>query len=72
MPQLPVMSGRELVRALSGLGYMVVRQRGSHIRLACPGRKSITVPDYKTIDRSLIRKILRDARIMVEDFYQLL
>lgn len=29
------------------VGYMVVRQRGSHIRLECAGRKPITVPDYK-------------------------
>ncbi|TEU19373.1 MAG: type II toxin-antitoxin system HicA family toxin [Anaerolineales bacterium] len=32
-PKLPVVSGRQVVRALERIGYRVVRQRGSHIRL---------------------------------------
>ena len=36
------------------------------------GRKSITVPDYKIIDKSLLRKIFRDAELTTEDFYKLL
>jgi len=32
-PKLPVVSGRQVVRALERVGYRVVRQRGSHIRL---------------------------------------
>jgi predicted RNA binding protein YcfA (HicA-like mRNA interferase family) len=31
MPQLPVMSGREVVRVLEKHGWEVARQRGSHI-----------------------------------------
>jgi predicted RNA binding protein YcfA (HicA-like mRNA interferase family) len=72
MPQLPLLSGKQVVRALSGLGYQVVRQTGSHMRLACPGRKSVTVPDYKTIDRSLLARILREARITTDEFCGLL
>jgi predicted RNA binding protein YcfA (HicA-like mRNA interferase family) len=49
-----------------------VRQRGSHIRLACPGRPSITVPDYKVVGRGLLRKILRDAELSVEEFVRLM
>jgi len=54
------------------LGYREVRQRGSHIRLSCPNRKSITIPDYKVIDKSLLRKILRDAELTTENFYKFL
>lgn len=61
-----------MVQALERLGYSPVRQRGSHIRLTCPGRKSVTVPDYKSIDRSLLRKILRDAELTPEEFEHLL
>lgn len=63
MSKLPTLSGKELIRILEKLGYRKVRQRGSHIRLSCVGRKSVTVPDYKIIDRSLLRKILRDAEV---------
>lgn len=72
MPPLPILSGREVVKALSKLGYYEVRQRGSHIRLYCTGRKSVTVPDHKTIGFGLLRKILRDIDISVEDFLKLL
>lgn len=72
MAQLPILSARDLIKALTALGYRETRQRGSHIRLACSGRKSVTVPNYKTIDRALLRKILRDADLDVEEFLRLL
>jgi predicted RNA binding protein YcfA (HicA-like mRNA interferase family) len=71
MARLPILSGKELVRILSKVGYQEVRQRGSHIRLACPGRNPVTVPNYKTIDRVLLRKILRDAELTPEEFEKL-
>lgn len=72
MANLPVCSGKEITKALEQLGYYPVRRRSSHIRLACPGRKSITVPDYPDISRGLLRKILRDAELSVEEFNKLL
>lgn len=72
MTRLPILSGKELIRILKRLGYQEARQRGSHIRLLCPGRKPITVPDYKTIDRALLKKILRDAGLSPEQFEELL
>lgn len=72
MAELPILSGKEVIQSLQKLGYRQVRQRGSHIRLHCPGRKPVTVPNYKTIDRALLRKILRDAELTVAEFEQLL
>ena len=63
MDSLPVLSGREIAKILEKEGYEVVRQRGSHMRLSCHGRKSVTVPDYKTVSLGLLAKILRDAQI---------
>jgi len=71
MSDLPIISGREIIKTLGKVGYREVRQRGSHIRLACAGRKSVTVPDYKMVDKSLLRKILRDAELTLEDFKKL-
>jgi len=71
MTQLPVLKGREIIAALSKIGYTPNRQRGSHIRLEYPGRKSITVPNH-IVGRGLLRKILRDARLTVEEFRGLL
>jgi len=72
MPPLPLLSGHKLVRILGKLGYRVVRQCGGYMRLACPGRKSVTVLDHKTIDRFLLLKVLRDAELGVEEFTKLL
>ncbi len=44
MSALPVLSGRELVKVLVGLGYAVDRQRGSHIILRQqPGLKTVDI-----------------------------
>jgi predicted RNA binding protein YcfA (HicA-like mRNA interferase family) len=57
---------------LAKVGYYEVRQRGSHIRLSCTGKRSITVPDHKVVGRGLLKKILRDAELSVEEFTKLL
>ena len=74
-PKLPVVSGRQVVRVLEQIGYCVVRQRGSHIRLrdeAKPNHLPLTVPDHKTIKPGLLRKILRDADLTIDEFVALL
>jgi predicted RNA binding protein YcfA (HicA-like mRNA interferase family) len=40
--------------------------------LKCSGRKSVTVPDYKEVSRGLLRKILRDADVSIEEFLKLI
>lgn len=71
MNRLPIVSGRRIISVLAKIGYRKVRQRGSHIRLICPARKSVTVPDYKSVDISLLRKILRDAELSPKEFMNL-
>ncbi len=73
MSKLPILSGQEIVQTLKRAGYRVMWQRGSHIRLECliPGRKRITVPNYKDVDKSLLHKILRNAEITAEEFLRL-
>lgn len=72
MSQLPILSGRKLIKILAVFGYAVVRQRGSDMRLSAAGKKSVTVPNYKIIDRSLPVKILRDAELSPDNFVKLI
>jgi len=72
MPRLPILSGREIIKALYKIGYRQVRQRGSHVRLYMANRKSVTVPNYRIVSRGLLRKILRDAEIPIDEFRKLL
>lgn len=74
-PKLPVVSGDELVKALGKFGYIEVRQKGSHIRMRHaedPSRKPLTIPRHKTLKRGLLKEILRDARISVEQLAEVL
>ncbi|PIR46541.1 MAG: hypothetical protein COV07_03905 [Candidatus Vogelbacteria bacterium CG10_big_fil_rev_8_21_14_0_10_45_14] len=68
MDQLPILSSARLVKTLSLFGYCVQRQTGSHMRLHAKGRRPVTVPNYKSIDRSLLKKILNQANIPQEEF----
>jgi predicted RNA binding protein YcfA (HicA-like mRNA interferase family) len=74
-PKLPIVSGRRVVKALERAGYRIVRQRGSHVRLRDeddPNHLPLTVPDHKTVKPGLLRKVLRDANLTVDEFIALL
>ena len=74
MSQLPVVSGREIVKALVKVGYERDRQKGSHIVLrqtAHPHRR-ITVPDHREVARGTLRSILRETGLTADDFKALL
>jgi len=71
MDRLPLLSGREIVLKLKRFGYEVIRQRGSHLRLSSRGRCSVTVPDYKIVDRTLLKSILFAAKITAGDFLEI-
>ena len=70
MAGLPRVSGREAVKAFASVGYEVVRQSGSHIRLRHAGgsRIPLTVPDHRELKSGLLRALIRDAGMSVEEF----
>lgn len=75
MSKLPLISGDKAVKCFERLGYEVVRQRGSHIRLHHKSDKSkrpLTIPRHKTLGKGLLRKLIRDAEITIEDLLQIL
>ena len=72
MPGLPVVSGDDFVRVMRTLGYEIERMRGSHMMLRCPGRKPLTVPRHRELDRKTLRGLVGDAALTVEEFTELL
>jgi predicted RNA binding protein YcfA (HicA-like mRNA interferase family) len=71
--RLPVVSGKELVRVLTSLGWYVHHQTGSHIILYKAGSdRTIPVPNHKTVAKGTLHSILKDAGIEVQDFRKLL
>jgi len=72
VPKIPLISGKIAIKVFAKIGYRVVRQRGSHIRLHHQNRRHLTVPDHKVLGKGLLRKLLRDSELSVEDFIKLL
>jgi len=74
MSKLPVVSGREAVKAFQKTGWYVARQgKGSHIIMKKEGMiTTLSIPDHKVLDRGLLRSLIRDALISVEEFTRLL
>jgi predicted RNA binding protein YcfA (HicA-like mRNA interferase family) len=73
VPAVPVVSGREAVRAFQQHGWEFARQRGSHIVLVKPGSiVSLSVPDHREVARGTLRSLIRDAGLTVEQFIQAL
>ena len=74
MPKLPAISGKKVIKKLKKLGYSVVRQKGSHVRLRNSddlNRKPITVPIHKIIKPGFLHQIIKDANSSVEKFIDL-
>ena len=66
MGKLPVVSGEKLIRFLEKIGYEVVRQRGSHVRLEKQtpvGNHKITVPYPKEIAKGTLNDILNKVSL---------
>jgi len=73
MSRLPVISGRECIKALERAGFYVKRQTGSHLILRHDDPfVQVVVPDHKTLDRGTLRAIIRHADLTVDEFVNLL
>jgi predicted RNA binding protein YcfA (HicA-like mRNA interferase family) len=71
--RLPVVSGARLVRVLEQVGWEVVRQRGSHVRLKHSDRSTfLVVPLHRELKRGTLSGILRDAGLEREELRRLL
>ena len=74
MAKLPVISGREAVRAFERDGWRVVRRaRSRHIIMKKAGMvTTLSIPEHEVLDRGLLRSLVRDAYISIESFSELL
>lgn len=74
MSRLPVVTGRELVKALQKLGYVFDRQRGSHVilRQTSPPHRRIVVPDHDPIAKGTLRAIMREVGVTLGELIELL
>ena len=71
MTKLPLVSGEKAIKSLCKSGFVVTRQKGSHIRLkkmTFQGMITVTVPLHNVLDRGTLKSILRTAGVSVDEF----
>jgi predicted RNA binding protein YcfA (HicA-like mRNA interferase family) len=67
MPKLPHVSGREAVRALEKMGFVQLRQKGSHLIMR-RGAVGCVVPMHREIKVGTLTGILRQAGVTADQF----
>ena len=71
MPKLPVVSGKDMIRALEKDGFRMVRQKGSHVSLQKGIHKTV-VPIHDELAKGTLIGILKQCGLTKEDLIALL
>lgn len=73
MVKLPVISGEKVVKAFVRAGWKVDRIVGSHVILRKEGSSvTLSVPLHRELKKGLLRALIRDANMTVEEFVKYL
>jgi predicted RNA binding protein YcfA (HicA-like mRNA interferase family) len=69
MAALPVVSGRDAIKAFQRLGWTVARQSSSHIIMVHPDHNAtLSIPDHYEIAKGTLRSLIRHANLTVDEF----
>ncbi len=74
MSKLPVVTAKEFEKILLRIGFVKVRQKGSHAFYRHTDGRYTTLPHHpgEDLSRPLIRQILREIRMTPQEFNSLL
>ena len=71
MSKVPSLNYDKIIKALRRDGWVIVRQKGSHIRLQkhiFDEVLKLTIPAHKPVKRSTLAHILKQARMPLDEF----
>lgn len=73
MPKLPILKSSEVIKILENIGFMEIRQKGSHKQFKHVDGRQTTVPFHKGRDLSplLLDKIIKDIGLTRDEFMYL-
>lgn len=71
-PALPVVSGKETIRALKRVGFAEVSQKASHVKLRNDEGRTVIVPLHRELARGTLASILRQAGWSADQFREAL
>ena len=68
--KLPLLSGRQVLKALERLGFSEVHRKGSHVKMRHADGRVIVFPFHDEVDRYTLRGALRDADVSEDEFLE--
>jgi len=69
MPKLPVLSAKQVIKALERMGFKIVRQSGSHIHLWNDQKRIlVTVPNHRELAKGTLNGIIKQSKMDRDDF----
>ena len=73
MPEIPLLTPKDVAKDFSKLGWEVKRQRGSHIVMTKPGSfATLSIPKHKQVARGTLRELIKSSGETFEDFIKAL
>jgi len=69
VPKLPSVSGKKIIKSLNKMGFIVVRQRGSHVFMQ-RGDSTVTVPLNNPVKKTTLKNILNQAGVPFDDLME--
>lgn len=66
--KLPLLPGREVLAALTRLGFVELHRKSSHVKMKHEDGRVIVFPFHDEVDRYTLKGALRDAGVEIEDF----
>ena len=73
--KLPILSSREILKALNSLGFQITRQSGSHIilvKIVDNKKLTVVVPKHDEIAKGTLLSIISQSGLTKEEFLKLL
>jgi predicted RNA binding protein YcfA (HicA-like mRNA interferase family) len=64
MPKLKILFGKEVVRIFEKVGFAVIVQKGSHVklrRIRNNEKQTLTIPNHDEIDKGTLKAIFNQA-----------
>jgi len=70
--KLPILSGKEIIKALAKVGFVPVRQKGSHVFLRHVDGRRTVVPLHEEVNKSTLMDIIEQTKLARQGFLKLI
>ena len=70
--KLPILSGKEIIKALAKIGFVPVRQKGSHVFLRHVDGRRTVVPLHEEVNKSTLMDIIEQTKLARQEFLKLI